>query len=110
VSLPGVERAVVDPAKVRDYLLSPSHPVGRFKAQFFVALGYSQDQWTLLADDLQRHASNGTAHDGEVSPYGRKFEVRGNLVGPSGRAAAVITIWIILHGTDSPKFITAFPG
>jgi hypothetical protein len=101
---------VVDAAKVRDYLLSPSHPVGRFKAQFFVALGYSQDRWSLLAADLRRQAADGTAQDGEASPYGRKFEVRGNLVGPSGRGAAVVTIWIILHGTDSPKFITAFPG
>lgn len=95
---------------MRDYLLSPSHPVGRFKAQFFVALGYSQDRWALLADDLRRHAADGAVHDGEASPYGRKFEVRGNLVGPSGRGAALIAVWIILHGTDSPRFITAFPG
>ena len=108
--LPGADRAVVDPAKVRDYLLSPSHPVGRFKAQFFVALGYAQDRWAVLAADLRRHAADGAVQDGETSPYGRKFEVRGNLVGPSGRGAAVIAIWIILHGTDSPRFITAFPG
>ena len=110
MSLPGAERAVVDPAKVRDYLLSASHPVGRFKAQFFVALGYSQDRWALLAADLTRHATDGEAQDGDASPYGRKFEVRGNLVGPNGRGAVVVAIWIILHGTDSPKFITAFPG
>lgn len=108
--LPGAERAVVDPAKVRDYLLSPSHPVGRFKAQFFVALGYSQDGWGLLAADLRRHAVEGTAQSGEASPYGRKFEVRGNIAGPSGRSAAVVAVWIILHGTEAPRFITAFPG
>lgn len=108
--LPGAERSVVDPAKVRDYLLSPSHPVGRFKAQFFLGLGYIQEQWAVLATDLERHALDGVAQEGEASPYGRKFEVRGNLVGPSGRGAAVIAIWIILHGTDSPRLITAFPG
>jgi hypothetical protein len=42
VQLPNPDRAVVDDAKVRDYLLSPSHPVGRFKAVFFAALGFSQ--------------------------------------------------------------------
>jgi len=110
VKLPGAERAVVDPAKVRDYLLSPSHPVGRFKAQFFLALGYSQDRWELLAADLRRHATDGAAQGGDASPYGQKFEVRGRLMGPSGRGAAVVAIWIILHGTESPKFITAFPG
>jgi hypothetical protein len=56
---------------VRDYLLSPSHPVGRFKAQFFLALGYSQAGWALLAADLRQHAMNGTAQDGDASPYGR---------------------------------------
>jgi hypothetical protein len=39
VTLPGVDAAVVDPAKIRDYLLSDSHPVGRFKCTFFVVLG-----------------------------------------------------------------------
>jgi len=32
--LPNPERAFVAPNKVRDYLLSPSHPVGRFKARY----------------------------------------------------------------------------
>jgi hypothetical protein len=39
VSLPEGSRAVIEPAKLRDYLLSSSHPVGRFKAVFFHALG-----------------------------------------------------------------------
>jgi Domain of unknown function (DUF6883) len=39
--LPGIDDAVVDDGKNRDYLLSESHPVGRFKAAFFSALGYS---------------------------------------------------------------------
>ena len=108
--LHGAERSVVDPAKVRDYLLSQSHPVGRFKAQFFVGLGYAQERWEVLAADLRRHAADGVVQEGDASPYGRKFEVRGNLLGPSGRGAAVISVWIILHGTDSPRFITAFPG
>ena len=31
--LPGAQRAIIDAAKVRDYLLSPEHPVGRAKAR-----------------------------------------------------------------------------
>lgn len=42
--LPAADRAYVDPAKVRDYLLSPVHPEGQFKAAFFRALGYSRAQ------------------------------------------------------------------
>ncbi|MCB9878925.1 MAG: hypothetical protein H6835_15120 [Planctomycetes bacterium] len=110
MKLPDAERAVVDDAKVRDYLLSPSHPVGRFKAQFFARLGYSQDEWESLATDLKRHAFDGESKELDPSPYGRKFETRGRLAGPTGRAADLICIWIILVGTDAPKFVTAFPG
>lgn len=37
--LPAAQLAIVEPAKIRDYLLSPEHPVGRYKASFFNALG-----------------------------------------------------------------------
>ena len=42
VRLPGAQGAIVDPAKVRDYMLSPSHPVGWSKARFLRSLGYAQ--------------------------------------------------------------------
>ena len=38
VVLPNASKAEINPAKVRDYLLSSSHPIGRFKQPFFVAL------------------------------------------------------------------------
>jgi hypothetical protein len=83
VKLPHADRAVVDDAKVRDYLLSPSHPVGRFKAHFFSGLGFSQDQWESLVSELERHAVDAEAKELDPSPYGRKFETRGTLVGPT---------------------------
>jgi hypothetical protein len=48
----GADRAVVDEAKVRDYLLSPTHPSGRFKTVFFAALGYGDNNSQLLRDAL----------------------------------------------------------
>jgi len=57
VKLPGAEAAVVEPEKVRDYLLSPTHQVGRFKAAFFAALGHSQQNWADLEQDLRNLAS-----------------------------------------------------
>jgi hypothetical protein len=45
MKLPFAENAVVDAEKVRDYLLSRLHPVGRFKAVFFAGLGYTQENW-----------------------------------------------------------------
>jgi fructoselysine-6-P-deglycase FrlB-like protein len=110
VTLPGADQAVIDRAKVVDYLLSESHPVGRFKSVFFTALGYSEAAWEVLAADLQRHATDNEAVATEATQYGQKYEVRGSLKAPTGRTVVVITVWIILHGEHSPRFVTAFPG
>ena len=40
MQLPWHERAIVEPEKIRDYLLSRAHPVGRIKAAFFESLGF----------------------------------------------------------------------
>ncbi|MBI3201308.1 MAG: adhesin [Myxococcales bacterium] len=108
--LPNADRAVVGPAKVRDYLLSPEHPVGRFKAAFFRALGYSADQWELLRADLQFIAQTGDATPTELGPFGQKFEVRATLSSPLGRTAKITAVWIVRTGEDFPRFVTAFPA
>ena len=109
MSLPNADGAIVDRAKIRDYLLSAAHPVGRFKAAFFISLGYSVDRWEVLRDNILTVARAGTALTGQPSPYGRKFEVDGILSGPSGRSAAVGTVWILRTEEQFPRFVTAFP-
>jgi hypothetical protein len=47
--MPNTKLAVIQTAKLRDYLLSPMHPVGRFKAVFFHSLGYEAQSWERLA-------------------------------------------------------------
>jgi hypothetical protein len=110
VPLPGAERAYVDPAKVRDYLLSPEHPVGRGKARFFAALGFRRAEWPALQTALGQLARDGTVRLGDLTPFGQKYRVGGMLQGPSGRGAAVETVWIILTGEDFPRLVTAYPG
>jgi len=109
MSLPNADRAVIEAAKVQDYLLSEIHPVGRFKAAFFSALGYSADRWEVLRDDLLVLARTASAASGKPSPFGRTFEVDGILTGPSGHSAGIRTVWIIRTTEDSPRFVTAFP-
>ena len=109
MKLPAADRVTIEAPKVRDYLLSPTHPVGRFKASFFTALGYRQDRWQVLASDLQRLAITGDASQGDATAYGQKYEVRGNLIGPSGRSAGVVSVWIVRSTEAVPRFVTAFP-
>ena len=63
--LPNAERAQIDPAKVRDYLLAPDHPDGASKARFFAALGFARARWPLLRDALLA-----VAREGEAEPAG----------------------------------------
>jgi hypothetical protein len=82
VKLPNPAGAIVDVEKVRDYLLSSAHPVGRLKAAFFVGLGYQHEDWDRLHRDLLDFARLDAATPG-------RFTFR--------------------HGEGFPRFITAFP-
>ncbi len=110
MKLPAAEQAVIAPAKIRDYLLSTSHPIGRFKEPFFASLGYTVADWARLEQDLLALAVSGDAEPGRENPYGQKYEVRGILNGPSGTSARVVTVWIVRLESDVPEFVTAFPG
>ena len=108
--LPAAERAYIDPAKVRDYLLSPIHPVGRFKAVVYRALGYKSEEWEKLRDDLLALARTTEAVPGQTSTFGQKYEVSGTLRGPNGREARLTCVWLVPVDGEAPRFITAFSG
>lgn len=110
MKLPSVEIAIIVPAKVRDYLLSPEHPVGRSKAAFFASLGFSRANWSQLAEALREHGRANDAIRRTDNRFGKRYEVRGSLAGPNGRRAEIVTIWIILSGDDRPRLVTAYPG
>ena len=100
--------AIIPAEKVRDYLLSPIHTIGRYKSVFFRSLGYEQEQWQVLERDLRAILSN-EAQPANATEYGQKFAVRGGLAGPNGRLGRVLSIWIILPIETSPRFVTAYP-
>lgn len=110
MKLPDADNAVIPAEKLRDYLLSSSHPVGRFKAVFFHALGYTGGDWERLEADIQSILTNDATMVGEQTDYGQKWEVRGSITGPTNRSAEIVTGWIILKGESMPRFITAYPG
>jgi hypothetical protein len=110
VKLPNAHQAVIDPAKLHEYLLSLSHPIGRFKARFFARLGYTSANWQELAGALQNQHLSHDAELVETSGHGRKFEIRAILKGPTGQAAVVLSVWMIRAGETVPRFVTAYPG
>lgn len=83
--LPNIESALIPPEKLRDYLLSPNHPIGRYKAAFFRSLGYEQDEWEALEHDI-RSLLTGNAEEKDVTEYGTKYSILGSITEPNGRS------------------------
>jgi len=99
---------VVPPEKVRDYLLSNTHPIGRYKSAVFRSLGYESRNWEALADDL-RILLILDAEEAGSTEFGTKFAIRGAIRGPSGESGAIVSIWIVLNDEDFARFVTAYP-
>jgi hypothetical protein len=110
VKLPNSADAWIDPRKIVEYLLSSSHAVGRFKAGFFVALGFAPGEWQALERALRQQALASDVVQEIPSAYGRKYIVRAEMRGPSGRTAWVTSVWIVRNGEENPRFVTAYPG
>ena len=108
--LPGANRAIIESAKIRDYLLNPDHPVGFSKAEFFLSMGFRAAEWALLAAAIRRQILISDAVPAPGAVHGRKFTVTGPLAGPYGFSRSVTTVWIIAVGTDAPRLITAYAG
>lgn len=107
--LPNVDKAVIEPEKLQHYLLSSSHPIGRFKAEFFKSIGFTNDSRDVLEVEIRALLGN-DATIKEKTEYGQKYEIRGTITGPTGQSAGIVTAWIILKGEEIPRFITAYPG
>jgi hypothetical protein len=109
MTIPGAERAIVDAAKVREYLLSPEHRVGSAKARFFAQLGFDQKNWALLQQQLRGFAAL-DAQIGAANRFGQKYIVASTIKGPAGEVSSVVAVWIVLNNEDFPRFVTAYPG
>ena len=108
MKLPGGERAIVEDAKLLDYVLNPAHPVGRHHARLFEQLlGIRRENCLVLKRALLDAARERDAEAGQASPYGRKFEMRLPVTGPSG-TRTVLAVWLVERHTDRPRLITCF--
>jgi hypothetical protein len=106
--IPDADRAVVEDAKVRDYLLNLAHPDGGSKAIWFHSLGYDRAEWHHLAADLLAVALNCTTFDTETTRFGLKYKALGTVGRPNHRSGVVLTVWIV-EDDDPPRLVTAYP-
>lgn len=106
--LPNSDGAVVDPVKLRDYVLNPGHPRGRHKARVFAsALQIFQPDAELLRQYIMEAAMTVNASAGDRDEYGQRYTVDFECV-RSERRAVIRTTWIVLSGEDFPRLTTCF--
>ena len=107
--VPNWQDAEVSEAKMTEYLLSPTHPIGRHKAAFFRSFGFSLGSWDVLSDALHCHIADYDIAEIQSNPYGTRYAVEGPLLSPDGRSPTVRSVWFV--GTDEliPRFVTAYP-
>ena len=108
--LPNVDRARIDPRKLRDYVLNPNHDSGKYKAAFFAQMGYQQDDWRQLERDIRAQHLVQAMEPGKASPHGRKHTITAPLQGPSGAARQVTTVWLVRPGNDFAELVTIEPA
>jgi len=108
--MPSAEHAVIDPFKIRNYLLSTEHPIGRQKAAFFATLGYRRANWREFAQLMRKHVATEHAMLMGVTQFGTKYAVVDFVTGPNKRSATIISVWIVRAGETFPRLVTAYPG
>lgn len=111
MNVPNRERAYVPEEKLRTYLLSLSHPVGKSKARFFRGLGFDESNVERLREELRGVVQRARVEETEHTSRGTKYVVIGSIRTPSGKKVAIRTVWMIEEeGSDAPRFVTAYPA
>lgn len=108
--VPNARAARIRRGKILDYLLSATHEAGLDKASVFGRLGYVRGDWPRLASDLLLHLSAHPVVAVQSGPHGTKYVVRGSLRGPTGESRIITAVWIVRHGENFPRLVTAYPG
>ena len=92
MKLPNARAALVEREKITEYLLNPAHPDNGGKALFFQSLGFSREDWQVLAGALRKLAETTEVNKRMESPHGQKYILDGRIESPSGRTPEVRSI------------------
>ncbi|MGH2954083.1 MAG: DUF6883 domain-containing protein [Solirubrobacterales bacterium] len=108
-TLPNADRAVIEPEKVRDYVLSPDHEHGRHKARVFrSALGIDRDSWEYLRQQIAARVVEADVSEVRTGRYGLRYSVPMLIEGLNGQTHEVTTGWIIDREGAPPRLTTAY--
>ena len=107
MKLPHGDQAIVTDDKLYGYLLNREHPTQPGHAILFERLlGLTPEGGERLREVLLDAAANRPATEGQISGFGRKFQVAFPMTGPRG-TYSVLSVWLIRTGETRPRLITA---
>ncbi|MGH2951149.1 MAG: DUF6883 domain-containing protein [Solirubrobacterales bacterium] len=108
-TLPAADRAVIEPEKLRDYVLSSDHEHGRHKARVFMsALGIDRDGWEYLREQIATHVVVAEVSEVRTGRYGMRYSVPMLIEGLNGQTHEVTTGWIIEREGAPPRLTSAY--
>jgi len=109
MKLPNANLAIIEEAKVIDYLLNQKHRFGASKARFFAQFGFRPERWEDLAAALREHGRQNEVTKVRETGFGPRYEVEGELTTPDGRRSRVRRSgsWTTarLHRVSSPRIL-----
>lgn len=109
IELPNYKNAVIPEEKFTKYALDMNNPKGKNKAiAFEQALGYNQDNYKKLIDNIKRNVNKFSAVKKGNDGYGEKYEVLMTLIGENKKIANVKTGWIIDKETGETRLTSAY--
>jgi hypothetical protein len=100
--------AYIDPRKITDYLLRPLEDSD--KSAFLAHAGYTEENPELLLSDIRTQLIPLDATDLGPFAFGRKYEIDGELTGPSGVTLQLKSIWATISATGQTRFVTLIPN
>ncbi len=108
-SLPNAHRAVIEPEKLRDYVLAPEHKYGKHKARVFVsALGIDRANWEYLRDQIASRVEEAEVSEVRAGTYGVRYSVSLMIEGLNGQTHEVTTGWIVEQDGAPPRLTSAY--
>jgi hypothetical protein len=110
VEFPNRENAYIPLPKLKEYLLSETHSVGKSKAKLLRSFGFNETNIGLLMQGLISIAHSGEVKEALSSPHGVKYVIDGSLRTPDKGSIKIRTIWITDKDQVHPRFVTAYPG
>jgi hypothetical protein len=108
--LPNGDKAMVEAAKLTDYLLSLAHKEGMGKAKFFIQFGFTCAQPNVLESSLLKHGLTQPVVEVKTTEHGVKYVLECSVPSHDGRNPCIRSVWIVDAGKTTPRLVTAFPN